>query len=903
MKSKVIKSVVIYFVLVLCLANLLMANTSENMNTSREYFQRETGVKSHYPFIENDGDESILNLYNENGSKSILKESEKNESNELFSTDSSKEPIAKKINISQGGRTGFIRLEENPELLVLISNESGRDVSNLKIVSKIRELPNMHLPEQTISLKNGSVEIIKLPMNAYLKPGVYHFDVKAGKEKQTIDVRLESERVSDYPVVMWGGGNNKMLNDIGFTHAIFGFSSSNPDPSDLDKTLKALKRIDMALADNIYLMDNVYNYRQIQSEYPRIGRDGKPYTRLNLEASNPEPLPMLIKIAENSAAAYGHHPAYAGSLVQSEVRDGSNPSFTGIEEQAYKDYSGTEIPLEVNSRNAPPYSNIPDFPSMRVIPDDYPLLQYYSWWWRNGDGWNPLHSAISNALHKRAGKKFWTFYDPAVRVPPQWGSGGDVDCISQWSYTQPDPIKVGQVTDEVLAMGGGNHNQMVMKMTQAFWYRNQSAPIDVNVTNPPKWLNEYEDAKYISISPDHLRIAFWSKIARKLDGIMYHGYSSLVEPTTHSYKYTNPECANALKDLTQNVITPLGPLLKRIPERRPEMAVLQSFATTIFTQGNATFGWGRGWNADIHLALQWAQYQPAIIYEEHITEGVLDQVDVLVLPSIEVLTESTFNSILEFQDKGGIVISDNSIVPGIMADIVIDIVKRSSVDPEGTKNKLQALGADIRKQLNPYFRSPCEGNNPDIVPRLRSWKKSDYLFTINDKRTFGDYVGQWGMIMEKGVATEGEITVNRKAGAVYDLVSNREIDFKSTGENCIIPVNLDAGGGGLFLIAEHPFGIITVNHPTEATLGKTFKVDVEIMDNRGTVSEALVPIEVNLLNPENKVMPGSGYFCAEDGVITIELTPSLNELSGNWQVVVKNLADAQVSNTILKIKK
>lgn len=812
-----------------------------------------------------------------------------------------KEMQIEPISISHGGRTGFIRLEKEPELLVRITNQSGKDFSSLKVSSKIREFPKVELPEQTISLKNGVTETVKLPMSVNLKPGIYHLDIKANETTETITVRLAPERIDDFPVVMWGSGNNKKLSDLGFTHALHSFSASYPDPSSLEKTLKGLNRIDNALADNIYLMDFFHRYRAIESQFPRIERDGKPYERVNLEASNPEAQDILVKIAKNTGAAYGHHPAFAGALVQSEVRDRSNPSFSGIEEQAYNKYSGSDIPSEVSSRNAPSYQYIPEFPTMRVIPDDYPLLKYYSWWWQSGDGWNPLHSMISKALHQVTSDNFWTFYDPAVRVPPQWGSGGDVDCINQWTYTDPDPIKTGQIADEMLAMNGGKPEQMVTKMTQAFWYRNRSAPMNEDVKNPPKWFEEYKDARYISISPDHLRIAFWSKIARKLDGIMYHGYSSLVEPTTHSYKYTNPECATALKDLTTNVIKPLGPLLKRIPERRPEMAILQSFTTSIFTTGNATFGWGRGWNADTHLALQWAQYQPAIIYEDHIMKGILDEVDVLVLPSIEVLTESIFNAIQEFQLHGGIIVSDNSLVPGIMPDILIDEVKRSSVDPAGTKRKLQAVGADLRKQLSPYFRSSCEGNNPDIIPRLRSWKKSDYLFTINDKRTFGDYVGQWGIIMEKGLPTEGEITVNREAGAVYDLILNREVEFRSTGDNCIIPVNLEAGGGGLFLITERPFGKITVNHTTKATLGRTFKVDVKITDNTGKISEALVPVEVNLLNTENEIMPGSGYFCAEDGSIKIDLTPSLNEMPGIWQVTVKNLADGEITKTQLSV--
>ena len=32
------------------------------------------------------------------------------------------------------------------------------------------------------------------------------------------------------------------------------------------------------------------------------------------------------------------------------------------------------------------------FPKSRVIPDDHPLLRYYQWYWKYGDGWNGLNT-------------------------------------------------------------------------------------------------------------------------------------------------------------------------------------------------------------------------------------------------------------------------------------------------------------------------------------------------------------------------------------------------------------------------------------------------------------------------------------------------------------------------------
>ncbi len=57
-----------------------------------------------------------------------------------------------------------------------------------------------------------------------------------------------------------------------------------------------------------------------------------------------------------------------------------------------------------------------------------------------------------------------------------WGSGGAVDVLSQWTYCYPDPLKIGQATDELFAVAEGRSGQQVMKMTQVIWYRRQTAP-------------------------------------------------------------------------------------------------------------------------------------------------------------------------------------------------------------------------------------------------------------------------------------------------------------------------------------------------------------------------------------------------------------------------------------------
>ena len=122
-----------------------------------------------------------------------------------------------------------------------------------------------------------------------------------------------------------------------------------------------------------------------------------------------------------------------------------------------------------------------------------------------------------------------------------------------------------------------------MKMTQIIWYRSQTAPeLPSDEAQRVAWEKEIPDAKFITIAPDHLREAFWSKISRPVQGIMYHGWGSLVPAEHGGYRHTNPETREALTQLIRDVVRPLGPTLLQVPDRSSDVAILESFAAQVF---------------------------------------------------------------------------------------------------------------------------------------------------------------------------------------------------------------------------------------------------------------------------------------------------------------------------------
>jgi hypothetical protein len=706
------------------------------------------------------------------------------------------------------------------------------------------------------------------------------------------------------PVVMWGGGDLETLKDIGFTHHILGLVDYAKVWADGEVTqaMSSAGVAEMAEALDQHLLAGIGVVASVSpghwiarsgersKRFQRIGRNGEPYDRVNPCCGFPELQRFALHVGASIANTFGDFPALQSALIHTEIRDGTNLCFHDHDRSAFQHAAGFGIPDGANSKAGVHYTTLPDFPSDRVILDRDPLLVFYRWFWSEGDGWNPLHCQVHQGLKTSHPNRLWTFFDPAVRVPSLWGSGGDVDVISQWTYSYPDPLKIGQATDELFAMAdGARHEQRVMKMTQIIWYRSQTAPDlpqrqDERVT----WEQEIPDAKFITIAPDHLREAFWSKISRPIQGIMYHGWGSLVAAPHGSYRFTNPQTRQVLRELIDSVVTPLGPTLLQVPDRPSDVALLESFASQMFA-GRGTRGWGNSWEADMHLILQWAQLQPRIVYDQTVLRDGLDDFRVLVLPHCDVLTRPVADRIAEFQRNGGLLVADEHLAPALQPDILVSSYRRTA-KADQDKAVLQARASQLRKALDTRYPRYCDSSNRDVVVRCRSDDRSDFVFVVNDRRTFGRYVGHHGRVMEKGLPASSEIFVRREDGHVYDLVRHEQVAAKSSAAGLTFPVDLGPGGGRVFMITDRALAQLQVQVPAEARRGNAASLRITVTDDEQKPMDAVVPLHVSILDSEGREAEFSGYYGAKQGTLELGLFLATNDSSGRWEVHVKELA-------------
>ncbi|MCB1090974.1 MAG: hypothetical protein KDL87_05560, partial [Verrucomicrobiae bacterium] len=663
--------------------------------------------------------------------------------------------------------------------------------------------------------------------------------------------------------------------------------------------------LDVALRHDLELVTSLSPGRWLESDPAnlRVGRDGKPYPRQDICASTPEFAPFFQRVGASVSKAHGTHPAFSMGLVNTEVRDASAPSFNAGDVERYRAFSGGEIPPEVASRSGVEWQKLKDFPADRVVPDDHPILKYYRWFWTVGDGWNGLHTALSDGLKAHARPGFRTFFDPAVRQPSISGSGGNVDVLSHWTYSYPDPQRIGLCADQLFAMAeaSGRH-QDVMKMTQVIWYRSQTAPMAAGgaaAAHPVAWEDHDPEAAYITISPMHLREALWTKLACPIRGIMYHGWQSLVETDSPGgYRYTNPHTQHELKRLVRDVVEPLGPALLKIPGEKSEVAFLESFTSQMFARRGG-YGSNLGWSADVWLALQHAHVACDVMFEETLLKGGLEGRRFLVMPDCDVLTRPVVDAIADWQGRGGKIIADENLCPALKADVTLASFKREK-KAEADKAKTLALASELGSRLQGLgVKRAADCDNPEIILHQRRAGEADYVFAINDHREFGTYVGQHGLVMENGLPSSGTLTLAGGQGRhVYDLVEGAEV---AVGDKGSIPVSLGPCDGRVFLLAPRPIAGVTVQVAETAKVGGALTLSVAVVDPDGKPVPAVIPGRVEIRDANGRLAEGSGYHAFENGGLTLTLNLAPNEDPGAWQITVRELASRRSATASVEV--
>lgn len=820
------------------------------------------------------------------------------------------------IEVKAQGRTVFYRGESDAVISAKISGASSGELTVTPPAGSGSVLP----------IRDGEVRI---PVDTRLIPGKYQLHWRSGKDSGILDFTVGPEYFTGFPVCIWGDGfvSHRLYQSHGFTHAIRHRSTRYLLGTEKKFYASDRKELDESLADGFIQGDtfDIGNARwgfsaELKAKYPRISRFG---SRLhgNINVLDPEARHALENAALYLSRNPGAHPAYGIAVINSEVRDSTMPSFSQYDREAYRKYSGTDIPQLVNNKYAPYYTEIPGFPVSRIVPDDHPLLKYYVWFWKQGDGWNALNSRIAQIFRLKIKHPFISVFDPAVRCPPIWGNGGSVDVLQHWTYANPDPIRVITTIDELRAMAA-EKKQKVYGMGQLFVYREQVAPIAGEKEYPADKFAAIRNERYITVPPDMLQELVWAMMFRQIHGMMFHGGNSIFAlPGKSKYALNLPGTEKRFAELMINRIKPLAPLAAALPDRPPQIAVFQSAASAIFagrgSQGNES------WPYVMYRILQYGGYDPQMIFEEQLLRDGWGGIKVLALPHCDVLTASALKKLQEFQQAGGIIIADEFLMPALMPDLRLssrDLMNGMSdaelvaaetntsskhVPPKELARKLnlQRTGRKLAGLLRKYVAPLNSSNDPDLITSSRPGGSGTYLFALNDKRSSGDYLGIYGMVLEKGEPNRGKVWIDRSASVVYDCLTGKEIPARFSANRTVIPVHFTTNDGKVFLLLDEKIGKLEVSAPSAVSPGKIFAFDLKIFSVSGKPCWTVIPVRLSVTYADGRsadlqeyaVTGRNGIYHgtfavplnAPSGKLTISATALPGKVSGTAEINIK----------------
>ncbi|HYF37847.1 MAG TPA: hypothetical protein VD994_21270, partial [Prosthecobacter sp.] len=379
----------------------------------------------------------------------------------------------------------------------------------------------------------------------------------------------------------------------------------------------------------------------------------------------------------------------------------------------------------------------------------------------------------------------------------------------------------------------------------------------------------------------------------------YHGWGSLV-PTDSpgGYRHTNPDTVHVLKDLIERVVRPLGPALMSIPDERAEVVMLESFTSQMFARRGG-YGNNMNWAADVWMALQHAHVQTDILYEETLVKkNGLSGRKVLIMPECDVLPKSVVARIQEWQKKGGKIIADEFLCPALKANVVLPSFKRVK-KADADKAAVLALAKQVEALALPQ-KILCD--NPELIVRTRRFGDALYVFVVNDRREFGNYVGQHGLVMENGLPATGTLTLKQDSANVYDLTRSAFLVPKraATGE---LSWNVELGpcDGRIFMITPKPLLQIRLEAPESAVPGNVAAIKAMITTTQDTPLKAVIPLQIEVRDASGKTTEGTGFQAAENGIVAFTLDVAANENPGMWEIRVRELASGMEAVKYMKV--
>lgn len=774
-------------------------------------------------------------------------------------------------------------------------------------------------------LAPGEAKINEYGPDTSLKPGDYTLEVVMGKGSSRVShsqkFQIVGRRSQMLPVIMDGMSQADLpqLQPLACTHwtGISNDDAPYAGTADRSRPVAVRTKIEAGLQSGLRSVASVnYDPFMLSRGFRKTDRDGKEYSPTELNAANPEVANAMASCGQVFTVYYRNFSAWSGVLLGSSPLSKTHPGFGPGDLDAYRKFSGQEIPAEIQSDDVD-WKKLPGFPTNRMIPDDYPILKYYRWLWSEGNGWKALNEAWRRGYEKRKQDRAdtWIVHHPSVRQPSKAGGFSSVNYIADQSIDSRDPLMAGLCADQQLAMSAAHQNGPgVFGIMPLSWDRSLASPAGAEDTAESimQW-DRISPLQRISVAPVILTENLWMMLSRPVKGlVLTEGFALRTDENQLKISpgATHPQIKAAFSDVAKRLLFPLGPMLARRQPWRSPVAMVESFTSQMMA-GRGIYRGGSSRTLEVWRALQHAHVQADILYEEALVDGGLDGRQILLMTDCDVLPASVVEKIKEWQEAGGKIIADEHLCPALKADAFLSEPVEPTV-PSGMPDQNSAA-ADA---ANTALVMPAQPLLPERIARLcrdLGWRplascdSSDVilhasqtgdaicLFVINDRRAAGKYVGQHGLVREAGLPVAASLNLGLDKVNVYDLSHAAFVLPKRTDNGLSISLKLGPAEGRVLLLSPSPLLEMECELPETATCGNTAEIRIRLTTSGGKPMPAAIPVAVSIRDADGVPAEFDGHHVVENGELILRLDLAKNETPGTWEVRVRELASGMES--------
>lgn len=818
---------------------------------------------------------------------------------------------------------------------IIIQNVSPAPEKNVTVSIELGPLKPIR---KTLSLGEGKTVTVPYSIKCSgLKPGDYSLNVSAALNGETeneqfdlfISQQPNPQRLSVHywvPLNHWVPGDDRWTGSLrllnwgqkhGFNTFLVKFIGKPPsDDLQTERGYKGRlfeeavkKRVNLGL----YFSLAKSEFYKDHPEVFVVPRENKGSEILDNQLANDVCLkePYVIEYAEKSVRAsmkvFGIYPSFYHSLTNSEFR--SDPCYTEDCIERLKLETGLDLynynvdPLhppkteDLAEKAGLPEKLVKAVPKDGIIEDDNPYYHYYMWWWKRGMGDALLNERISDII-KEYKNDVITWHDP-FRLAPVYGRHKGLDLIGQWTYTFPDPKYSAYA--ETLITGAKPEQQMFMPDITVWEYQNWLAPTDSGVVIMP---------------PHILRENCWIALSRRPDIICHYIPTNFNPLKEIDAFHRDPKSFEMMTWMSENVYKPFGPMILQT-ERTPRKAAILSSASSVLFSEISRGGWPNKAIYPFYSLLMMAHIPTDVIFDETITRYGLDKYDILFLHQCETLTRSVYEKILEFERRGGIVIGDKLLRADIpltyrcefdinhrkhqFADLILE---DKGVTADEDRELMTRYTNELRRVLDGKVERFVDSDSPEVLFNVLKSGPVKYVFMINDKRTYGEIYGQkWKTFHEKGVdqVVTASIKVGEKTPALYDVREHKVIPAERVGNKLQFARKLGPCDGTIIAVYPNPIEKISLDSPLAVQRGDTGFVGISIEDSEGK-SYGSQPIFIRITDSSGTETDYSDYYATKDGEYRLEIIPALNDLTGIWEVSVRDLTSGIETFSTFEVK-